>query len=167
MTPLDSQIPDTVDLLLTIVSLVVSAVAFYKSDSAKKAVAKALDHRDAQDDLDRITNLVADLKAAKDSVTPWIPEIADRQAGRDRKTDLAMLHNAVDSLRTNPLLEVDMDLRGGIDEAANRLSDLAGQIGENPSNGVLWKSAQSELQWLIRSLEKAKRVMKKKLIAGR
>ena len=127
---------------------------------------KALDHRDEQEDLDRTINLVSDLKAAKDSATSWIPGMVDRQGGRDREEDIAKLHKAVDSLRTNPPLEMDIDLQIGIDEAAKRINDLAGEISENPNDGNLWKSAQSELQNLIRSLEKIVRLTKKRLAAG-
>ena len=170
MTPLDSQIPDTVDLLLTIVSLLslaVSVVALYKSNSAKKAVVKALDHRDAQDDLDRIVKLVSDLKAAQESVTPWIPGMSEKRwVGRDRNADLVALCDAVNSLRTNPPLEADEDLRGKIQESADRLDGLAESIGEDLENKNLWKLAQSELQKLIPILETAVRVTRKKLIGG-
>ena len=48
--------------IASLLSLLVAAGAYLKSDSAKKVVDKVLDRSDAQDDLARIVDLISVLK---------------------------------------------------------------------------------------------------------
>lgn len=152
---------DYISLLLTIVGLVISGVAYLKADDAKKAVQNALKRRNSDEDLQRIRKLIAAMEVAKEAVAPWVAGVPhDRRTGRDQKDDLAKLSETVDFLRTKAPLDLDDAEQRRIKKSATVLDKAFKEIGTPTDNQDHWKAALSEIQLMIPRLEQLERSMR-------
>jgi len=152
---------DYISLLLTIVGLVISGVAYLKADDAKKAVQKALKRRNSDEDLQRLRNLIAAMEAAKEAVAPWVAGMPhDRRTGRDQQDDLAKLSEAIDVLRTKAPLDLEDAEQRRIKKSATVLDKEFKEIGHPTDNQDHWKAALSEIQLMIPRLEQLERSMR-------
>jgi len=149
---------DYISLLLTIVGLLISGVAYLKADDAKKAVQKALKRRNSDEDLQRLRNLIAAMEAAKEAVAPWVAGMPhDRRTGRDKQDDLAKLSETIDFLRTKAPLELEDAEQRRIKKSATVLDKELKEIGNPTDNQDHWKAALSEIQLMIPRLEQLER----------
>ena len=152
---------DVISLLLTIFGLVISGVAYWKADDAKKAVQKALKRRNSDEDLQRLRNLIAVMEAAKEAVAPWVAGMPhDRRTGRDQKDDLAKLSETIDLLRTKAPLELEDADQRRIKKSATVLDKEFKEIANPTDNQDHWKAALSEIQLMIPRLEQLERSMR-------
>ena len=147
-----------------LLSLAFAGYALWQSDSAKKAVNKAQDRRDAQDDLERIVQIISVLNTAIKSVTPWIPgKSTKHRAGLDRFTAIDALRDAANILRTNSPLEVDEGLQDKIEESADMLEDLIKRIANALEDEARWDEVRLRLLKLIPYFQKIENKMRNKL----
>jgi hypothetical protein len=149
---------DVMSLLLTIIGLVISGIAYWKADDAKKAVQKALERRNSDEDLQRLRNLIAVMEAAKEAVSPWVAGMPpDRTTGRDQPDDLAKLSETIDLLRTKAPLDLKEAEQRRIKKSATVLDKEFKEITNPTDNQDHWKAALSEIQLMIPRLEQLER----------
>jgi len=149
---------DVISLLLTIIGLGISGVAYWKADNAKKAVQKALERRNSDEDLQRLRNLISVMEAAKEAVAPWVAGMPhDRKTGRDQQDDLAKLSETIDLLRTKAPLDIKDAEQKRIKKSATVLDKEFKAITNPTDNQDHWKAALSEIQLMIPRLEQLER----------
>lgn len=158
---------EILSLVLTLVGLGISGAAWMKAKSAKEAVGKALDDRNAHDDLERIRSLSSSINDAKDAVSPWVTGMPiEQRQGRNKEEDLAQLSAVVDKLRTKSPLGANSDLNNRILQSADVLDKQFNVIGGGASDENHWKVALSEIQQIIPRLEQAERETRDKQISS-
>ncbi len=149
---------DIISLLFTIFGLLISGLAYLKADDAKKAVQKALNKRNADEDLQRLRSTIVVMEAAKEAVAPWVVGMPqDRRTGRDQQDDIATLSEAIDCLRTKAPLDFDDNQQRRIKKSATMLDRALNEITNQNDNKDHWKAALSEIQLMIPRLEQLER----------
>lgn len=152
---------EVISLVLTVFGLAISGAAYLKADDAKKAVRNALRKRNADEDLQRLRDLVVVMEAAKEAVAPWVAGMPqDRRTGRDQQDDLARLSETVDALRTKSPLDLEAALQRRIKKSASILDKEFKEITTPSDNNDHWKAALSEIQLMIPKLEQLERSMR-------
>lgn len=152
---------DVASLLLTILGLAISGVAYWKADDAKKAVQNALKKRNTDEDLMRLRGLIVAMQAAKEAVAPWISGMpSERRTGRNKQDDLAKLSETIDVLRTKAPLGIEVTLHRRIKKSATELDKELNSIINPTDNQDHWKAALSEIQQMIPRLEQLERTIR-------
>ena len=156
---------EPLSVILSFIGIGISMFAYLKARNAAQAVSDTLESRNAQEDIQRISELIAALNNAKDAVSPWTPEMPDiRKLGRNSEEDLGQLSAAVGILRTRAPIDANVDLKTSIQTFSRRLDKKTNAIVADPSDPNLWKSALSDIHTLIPILERDQRRMRDKNI---
>jgi hypothetical protein len=151
---------ELISMVLGLIGVIISGTAYYKADTAKKAVDRMISRRNTYEDLDRLKSLIRCLKAAQEAVGPWRSGISsNRRMGRNQEDDLSQLGETVDHLRTKSPLELDAKLGRIIKKSASVLEKEFNEIARLTDNQDHWKAAHSEIQVMIRKLEQVERKM--------
>lgn len=149
---------DVLSLVLTIVGLAISGMAFLKAKSARDAVNAVVGRHNEQIDRDRLRGLVEKLTAAKEAAKRRRAGAANfLSTGRSLEVDLHILQEADDALKTGLPFEVEGDLAADLRGAAEEIGKALETIADHTANRDGWKDALSTLQVIVPRLEQAER----------
>ena len=159
---------DVASLILTIVGLCVSGLAYLKAKSAKDAVDFVVGRRNEQVDRDRLRQLMEKLSAAKEAAKRrWAGAPVFLSAGYSPETDLHFLQEADDALKTSRPFEVERGLTDDLRDASKDIEQAVATIANQDPDRDGWKDALSTLQTIIPRLDQADRDIHNKELAGK
>lgn len=144
--------------IASLISLGLAVYAVNKSISVEHAVQGVIDTRNSHEDLQRLTELLRVLGLAKDAARVWVDGAPDEgKQGRNHDHDLSKISDAIDALRTRAPIEMEEAMEAYIHQSSESLQASYNEIVDPNINENRWQNVLSEIQSLIKNLEKEER----------
>lgn len=155
---------DLLSFVISVCSFGLAIFATFTANSARQAAASAVRRTNNQEDRETLTALISVLDKAKEAAKLRQNDaLEELSRGRSLPSDILLLTDAGDALRTNLPLCFGDDLKAATEAAADEIRLALGRV-QNPTTPERdgWADALAALQNLIRNLRQEEREMKTK-----